>query len=125
MQSDFEQVRFVVGSGDAGERASLGVAELPFGQRLGEKRQVLECAGDPDLLASGVGVDAARPTEPVGARQRPLGGPPLTPVQLGDEYEKAVGRGVNMGRKGSDGRGEGIVVHAPGMVRNGAPMQKS
>ena len=60
--ADVEQVRFVVGSRDAGERAHLGVAELPLRQRLGQQRQVFECARDPDFLAGGMGVDATRPT---------------------------------------------------------------
>ena len=103
-------------SRDAGERAHLGVAELPLRQRLGQQRQVFECARDPDLLAGGMGVDATRPTEPVCARHRPLVGPQLAPVELGDENKQTPGGGVNMGGEGRDRRRERIVVHAPGRV---------
>ena len=119
--ADLEQVRFVGGGRDAGERAHLGVAELALRQRLGKERQVFECARDPDLLAGGMGVDAARPTEPVRARHRPLGGPQLATVELGDEDEQTPGGGVNMGGEGRDRRRKRVVVHAPGMVENGSP----
>ena len=115
--ADLEQVRLVVGGRDAGERARLGVAELALRQRFGQQRQVFECARDPDLLAGGMGVDAARPTKPVRARHRPLGGPQLAPVELGDEDEQTPGGGVNMGGEGRDRRRERVIVHAPGMVQ--------
>ena len=38
VQSDVEEVDFVPGGGDAGQRPDLGIAELALGQRLGEQR---------------------------------------------------------------------------------------
>ena len=72
VQSDVEEVGFVLRSGDAGQRPNLGVAELALGQRRGEQRQLRQRPGDADLLPRGMGIDAAGPGEPVGARQRPL-----------------------------------------------------
>ena len=84
VQSDVEEVGLVLRSGDAGQRANLGVAELAFGERLGEQRQFGQCPGDADLLPGGMGIDAAGPAQPVGAGQRPLVGPDLAAVELGD-----------------------------------------
>ena len=84
VQSDVEEVGFVLRSGDAGQGPDLGVAELALGQRLGEQRQPGQCPGDADLLPGGMGIDAAGPAQPVGAGHRPLGGPDLAAVELGD-----------------------------------------
>ena len=111
VQSDVEEVGFVLGGGDAGQRPDLGVAEVALRQRLGEQRQLGQSAGDADLLPRGVGIDAAGPTQPVGTGQRPLGGPDLAAVELGDEGKQPVRGGVDVGGKGGDGDGEGIVVH--------------
>ena len=111
VQSDVQQVGFVLRSGDAGQRPDLGVAELALRQSLGEQRQLSQRTGDTDLLARGVGIDAAGPGEPVGAGQRPLGGPDLAAVELGDEDEQAVRGSVDVGGEGGDGGGEGVVVH--------------
>ena len=116
VQSDVEEVGFVPGGGDAGQRPDLGVAELAFRQRLGEQRQLRQRPGDTDLLARGMGIDAAGPAQPVGARQRPLRGPDLAAVELGDEGEEAVCGGVDVGGEGGDGGGEGVVVHGMEIV---------
>ena len=52
----------------------------------------------------------------MGARKRPLVGPDLAAVELGDEGEEAEGGGVDVGGKGGDGDGEGIVVHGGEIV---------
>ena len=98
--ADVEQVRFVVGGRDAGERTHLGVAEFALGQRLGKEREVFQRTRDANLLARGMGIDAARPTEPVRARHRPLGGPQLAPVEFGDEDEQARKLRRECGRRG-------------------------
>ena len=117
VEPDVQQVGFVLGSGNACECPGLGVAELALRERIGEQRQLPQRSGDADLLARGVGVDAAGPGEPVGARQRPLRGPDLTAVELGDENEEAVRGGVDVGGEGGDGGGKGVVVHRGEIVR--------
>ena len=67
VQSDVEQVGFVLGGGDAGQCPDLGVAELTLRERLGEQRQLGQRAGDTNLLPRGVGIDTAGPAQPVGA----------------------------------------------------------
>ena len=117
VQSDVEEIGLVLGSGNAGQRANLGVAELALRQRFREQREPGQCPCDADLLARGVGVDAAGPGQPVGARQRPLRGPDLATVELGDEYEEAVRRGMDVGGESGDGGGEGVVVHGGEIIR--------
>ena len=116
VQSDVEEVGFVPGGGDAGQRPDLGVAELALGQRLGEQRQPGQCACDPNLLTSGVGIDAAGPAQPVGARQRPLGSPDLTAVELSNEDKQPVRGCIDVGGESGDGGGEGVVAHGGEIV---------
>ena len=111
VQTDVEEVGLVLGGGDSGQRPDLGVAELALRQRFGKQRQLGQSTGDSNLLPGGVGIDAAGPAQPVGTGQRPLGGPDLAAVELGDEGKQPVGGGVDVGGKGGDGDGEGIVVH--------------
>ena len=111
VQSDVEKVVLVLGGGDAGQSPDLGVAEFALRERLRQQRQPGQRPGDADLLARGVGVDAAGPREPRGAGQRPLRSPDLAPVELGDEDEEAVRGGVDVGGEGGDGGGESVVVH--------------
>ena len=117
VQPDVEQVGFVLRRCDAGQRPDLGVAELALGERLGEQRQLPQCAGNPNLLPRGVGIDAAGPGEPVGTGHRPLRGPDLAAVELGDEGEEPVGGGVDVGGEGGDGGSERVVVHGGEIVR--------
>ena len=111
VQADVEKVGFVVTRRNAGQRPDLGVAEFTLGQRFREQRQFGQCAGDTHLLPSGVGVDAAGPAQPVSAGQCPLRGPDFAAVELGDEGEKAVRGGVDVGGESGDGSGEDVVVH--------------
>ena len=67
VQSDVEEVGFVLRSGDTGQGPDLGVPELALGQRLGEQRQPGQRLGDTHLLSRGMGVDAAGPGQPVSA----------------------------------------------------------
>ena len=117
VQSDIEEVDLVLCSGNAGQRTDLGVAELALGQRLREQRQPRQRSGDPYLLPCRVGIDAARPAQPVGAGQRPLRGPDLAAVELGDEDKQPVRGGMDVGGKGRDGSGESVVVHGAEIVR--------
>ena len=110
VQSDVQEIGFVPGGGDAGQGPNLGVAELAFGQRFGEQRQLRQCTGDAHLLPGGMGVDAAGPAQPVGAGHRPLGGPDLAAVELGDEDEEPIRGGVNVGGEGGDGSSERVVA---------------
>ena len=116
MQPDIEEVGFIPGGGDAGQGPDLGVAEFALRQRFGEQRQLRQCTGDSDLLPRGVGVDAAGPAQPVGAGHRPLGGPDLAAVELGDEDEEPIRGGVNVGGEGGDGSSERVVVHGGEIV---------
>ena len=117
VQSDVEEVGFVPGGGDAGQRPGLGVAELSLRQRLGEQRQLGQCASNANFLPGRVGIDAAGPAQPVGARQRPLGGPDFAAVELGDEGKQPVRGGVDVGGEGGDGSGQGVVVHGGEVIR--------
>ena len=117
VQADAEKVGFVVTRRNAGQRPDLGVAEFTFGQRRGEQRQLGQRPGDADLLARGVGIDAACPAQPVSAGQRPLGGPHFAAVELGDEDEESIRGGVDVGGKRGDGGGEGVVVHGGKIIR--------
>ena len=124
VQPDVEEVGLVLGSGDAGQRPDLGVAELALRECIGEQRQLGQRPGDANLLARGVGIDAAGPGEPVGAGQRPLGGPDLAAVELGDEDQQPVRGGVDVGGEGGDGGGERVVVHG-GEIVGGGGMKNS
>ena len=110
VQSDVEEVGFVPGGGDSGQRPDLGVSKLALGECLGEQRQFGQRPGDADFLPRSVGIDAAGPTEPVGTGQRPLGSPDLAAVELRDEGEESVGGGVDVNGEGGDGGGKGVVV---------------
>ena len=117
VQSDVEEVGFVPRGGDSGQGPDLGVAELALGECLGEQRQFGQRPGDADLLPRSVGIDAAGPAQPVGAGQRPLGGPDLAAVELGDEGKQAVGGGVDVGGESGDGSGKRVVVHGGEVIR--------
>ena len=119
VQSDVQEIDLILGSGDAGQRPDLGVAELALRQRFGEQRQLGQRPGDAGLLPGGMGIDTARPAQPVGAGQRPLGGPDLAAVELGDEGKEAVRGGMNVGGEGGDGGGERVVVHGGEIVGGG------
>ena len=110
VQIDFEQVGFVLGGRDAGQGSDLGVAELTLGHGLGEQGKLGKGAGDADLLAGGVRVDAARPAQPVGAGECALPSPHFAPVELGDEGEEAPGCSVDVGGQGGDRGGKCVVV---------------
>ena len=116
VQADVQEIVLVLGSGDAGQCPDLGVAELASGERLREQRQFGQGAGDADLLPSGMGIDAARPAQPMSAGQRPLSGPDLASVELGDECEETPGGGVDVSGEGGDGGGERVVVHGGEIV---------
>ena len=120
VQSDVQEVGLVPGGGDAGQRTHLGVAEFALGQRFGKQRQLRQRPGDTDLLARGMGIDAAGPAQPVGARQRPLRGPDIPAVEFGDEGEQPVRGGMDVGGEGGDGSGEGVVVHCGEVIRGEA-----
>ena len=117
VQSNVEEVGFVPGHRDTGQGPDLGVTELALGQRFGEQRQLGQCTGDTHLLPRGMGIDAAGPAQPVGAGQRPLGGPDLAAVELRDEGEQTIRGGMDVGGEGGDGGGKGVVLHGGEIVR--------
>ena len=117
VQADVEEVGFVLRSGDAGQRPALEYPSSPFASASESSGSSGQCPGDADLLARGVGVDAAGPGEPVGAGQRPLRGPDLAAVELGDEDEEPVRGGVDVGGEGGDSGGQGVVVHGGEIAR--------
>ena len=49
-------------------------------------------------------------------RQRPLGGPDLAAVELGDEGKQPVRGGMDVGGEGGDGGGQRVVVHGGEIV---------
>ena len=117
VQADVQEIVLVLGGGDAGQRPDLGVPEFTLGEGIGEQRQFGQRPGDAHFLPSGMGIDAARPAQPMSAGQRPLSGPDLAAVELGDEDEEPVGGGVDVGGEGGDGGGERVVVHGGEIVR--------
>jgi len=90
-----QEPRLGLRRGHAGEGADLGVRHLPAGQGLGEKRQRLECARDPDPLAGRAQIEPHPPGEPgrAGTEARV---PSPAGVELSDHREKARGGGVKV-----------------------------
>jgi hypothetical protein len=97
-----QQVVLVLRRRHAGHCPHLGVAQLAARERLAHAWQRLERAGDAHLLPGGIEADAAAPVEPVGAGDDAPAGPALAAVELGDEHQQAVGRGVDVGGEGGD-----------------------
>ena len=85
VQVEFQEIVLVLGGGDAGQRPDLGVTEFALGQRFGEQRQLGQRPGDPDILPGSMGIDSARPAQPVGTGPRALCSPDLAAVELRDE----------------------------------------
>ena len=52
----------------------------------------------------------------MGAGQRPLRGPHLAAVELGDEGEETVRRSMDVGGEGGDGGSQSVVVHGGEVV---------
>ena len=51
------------------------------------------------------------------AGQRPLRGPDLAAVDLGNESKQAVRGGGDVGGEGGDGSGQGVVLHGGEIAR--------
>jgi hypothetical protein len=81
-----EERRFVVGGGHAGQRAHLGVRDLPALHRRTDARQDRERPGHAHLLARGAEVDAGTPVEPVRARDAAVV-PARALVELVEQHE--------------------------------------
>jgi hypothetical protein len=81
--------------GHAGDGADLGVRHLPLGQGLGQKRQRLESAGDPDPFTGRAQVEPHPPGEPGGAGAEARVPAPAG-VELQDHGEQARGGGVEV-----------------------------
>ena len=97
-----EEGALVFGGGDPGEGPDLGVRENALAEGGVDLRQGSEGAGDPDLLAGGVRVEADPPGQPVGAAERALAVPFAGFVEHPDAGEQAVGGGVQVGGGAGD-----------------------
>jgi hypothetical protein len=81
---DLRQARLGARRGDPGQRPHLGVGE-PAGRELGaDHRQVLQRAGDPDVLAGGAGGQLTLPGQP----RRAAGHVPAGPAAAGVEVTR-------------------------------------
>jgi hypothetical protein len=113
---DGQQVALIRGVADSRDLARLGVAELAAGHGGGNLRQFLERTGYPYFLACGAHGDAALPVEPMRAG---LGGairPAVAAIELGDQFEEAVIRGIDVAGESADLRREivdGLHGHVP------------
>ena len=107
-----EEPRFGLRRGHAGEGADLGVRQLPAGQGLGEERQRLEGARDPDPFTGRAQIEPHPPGEPRGAGAEARVPAPAG-VELPDHGEQARGGGVEV-------RGQlGDLVAEPVELRKG------
>jgi hypothetical protein len=91
-----EQLFFIVGSGDPGDGANLGVGEAAFTHRLGDAWEVGEGARHADLLASGGQAEPGAPMQPMSAGVE-TAVPAGPKVELVDHDEKLVGGGLDLG----------------------------
>ena len=112
MARDVHEHGLVRGRRDARHRADLRVRDLAFRERVGDLRQLLERARDANLLARGDGTDAALPVEPLRRVGEPVALERLLAIELGDEREEAIRRGVQMAPELRDLRFE-LVERAP------------
>ncbi len=90
-----QESRFGLGRGHAGDGADLGVRELPASQGLGQERQRLEGARDPNPFAGCAQIKPHPPAQPGGAGAKARV-PSPSRVELPDESEEARGGGVQV-----------------------------
>ncbi len=88
--------------GDADDGAHLGVRELASAHGVGELREVAQRVRDAESFAGGVLVHADAPREPRGAGGGSGVGPVAAVVELADQDELSVGRGVEMRGEGGE-----------------------
>ena len=93
---ELEEVCLVGGARHAREGADLGIGELAPREGFIQERQGAEGTGDAHLLASGRGVEADSPGEPVGAGDGPLLRPTLRLVEGAHAGEQVVSGGIEV-----------------------------
>jgi hypothetical protein len=103
---------FRLGRGHAGEGADLGVGQLPARKGLGEARQRLKGARDPDPFPSRAQIEPHPPAQPGGAGAKARV-PSPSHVELSDQGEEARGGGVKVRRQLGD------LVAEPVQLRRG------
>src|SRR5678816_2830796 len=101
---------------DARDRADLRVAQLPALHRRADVRQLRERVPDAHLLARGAEPDAALPVEPVRAGLRETVRPSAATIELRDQHEQPMVRGIQVPGELGDLRGELLVRDAAGVA---------
>ena len=90
-----QQAYFGLRRGHAGERADLGIRQLPAAKGLGQERQRAESSGHPDPFAGRAQVEPHPPGEPGGAGAEARV-PPAAGVEGADQLEQARGGRIQM-----------------------------
>jgi hypothetical protein len=96
-----EQPFFGLRRGHAGQRAHLGVGQLPMGERVGQPGQRAESTRHTDPLTRGAQIHPDAPGQPVSACAEAVV-PPAANVELADEIEQVGAGGLDVGRQLGD-----------------------
>ena len=97
-----EETVFHLRGRDADDRADLRVRERAEAHGVGDLREVAQRVGDAESLPRGVLVHADAPREPRGAGGGSRVRPVAALVELADQNELSVGRGVEVGGEGGE-----------------------
>jgi hypothetical protein len=87
------------GLGDPRNRPRFTVAHVPARHRRADQGELFERTRHPQFLAGGPEVDAELEVEPVGAITNAPARPSLAGVELGEQFEEAIVRGVQVSRQ--------------------------
>ena len=92
---ELEQLRLVLGVGDAHERADFRVRDLAAGERRVDERQVVQALRDALVRARLPGQQGAAPREP-GGEGRAFACPRQTSLALGRKLEQPANTGIDV-----------------------------
>ena len=102
-QRELDQRRFVRRCCYPRQCPHLRVGQCALLERARHLGEVFQGMRHPDFLARGRGAEVTAPVQPLGAvLEAPLE-PPRTLVELANEDEKLIGRGIDVGGEGYDG----------------------